>query len=204
MPAMPTYAQPSITRPEEASTHTGHDTSIQASSPTTLGNNGGSVQVVRTTILTLPPNHGAETLRVIYGQGKTVLVNDGSSVLLNSAESATQRTSLDPEKSFAVTSQLLTINGAEYAVAPLSHGGFQLIGQSTTLKIHDNDAKTTPSAGTLAIATGAAASSLGDESSHQHPSQSHGHHSASNSGVRKALITCVYLSLLAVLVAVFL
>ena len=201
MPALPTYAQPSVTPASEDATFTRHDTSNHAASPTVPSQPKSTVQEIHKTILTLPAKNGLQTLTAMYGSDGVSLANEGTTISLIAGNDDHQA-SYDPIVSSSIHQQVVTLEDAIYTVRGNGGGGLKLVGQSTTVNIKQNDLRTTTSVGRLALATGT--STQNDDSSQRHSPKDPGHPSASSSGVRQAFMTCVHLSLLAVLVTVFL
>ena len=200
MPALPTYAQASSTVVMEESAHVEHSTLSHAATSTTVANGHDGVDVVHTTIITFPAKNGGELFTAIYGPEGTSLVNEETTLRLTETPRASTvlPASSDPVHGSATSQQLVTVNGVEYTVHPIKQGGFELSGQSTTMRVHRDDPPTTRTVGHLALATGAPSSSWDSDSS-----TTRGSSSASSSGLDKALTTCIYLSLLAVFIALF-
>lgn len=246
MPALPNYAQPSVTPADDPSISTNHKTSKAAGrltythrspknsgEPTSSGQNmsqdsksrnvplssGDTVHAVRTTIITIPARNSKQTLTAVYGSHVLSLIGEGSTVSASISYDPVQvshdsEMSCDPNQvshspddpglSYSAHQQVVTVGQAEYTVRPLRGEAFELIGQSTTVTIHQDDIQTTTSAGKLALATGHSLTPQNDVPSHQTSTKEYGDTSESSSGMRRALMTCVYLSLLAVSAAIFL
>lgn len=170
-----------------------------------VGDGHDNVHVVHTTILTFPAKSGKDRLTAIYGPDGTSLINDETTIQLAGvpATKGVLSASMDPGSRFATPQQLVTVNGAEYTVDPIKKGGFELIGQSTTVLVLGDDTRSSRTVGHLALATGASTSSHSDESVDAGSASREGSSSASSPGVKTALATCVYLSLLAIFMALF-
>jgi hypothetical protein len=200
MPALPSYAQPAITPATNDGTSTRCDTSKSAPSPMTPSKPMGTVHVIHTTIFTLPTKNGVQTLIAMYGSDGVSLGNARTTISLMTDGSGPQA-SYDPEIHPSIDAQVVTFDDTVYTVSANEVGGLKFIGQSTTVTIKQNDSHTTTSVGRLALATG---SSTQSDNPRQHSSKDSDEPSTSSSGVRKAFMTCVHLSLLAVLVTLFL
>ena len=205
MPALPTYAQASSTAVPEQPEHEGPGTLSSVAAPSLVANGHKSVHAVHTTILTLPAKHGVEVFTAIYGADGTSLVNEETTIRLGevSATSALPPASFDPTQGSTTPERLVTVNGAEYTVDTMKNSGFELIDQSTTARVYPDKTQRSRTVGHLALGTGASSPSHNDEAVGTSSLSAKGSSSASGAGMRTALTTCVYLSQLAISMALF-
>jgi hypothetical protein len=205
MPALPTYAQASSTAIKEDPAHEQHSTLSHAATSTSVAEGLNTVHVVHATILTFLAKNGVEVFTAIYGPAGTSLIDEETTIPFTEVQITSNLlpASFDPGRGCATSQQLATVNGAVFTIDTISKGGFELIGHSTTMCVHQDHPQTTRTVGHLALATGASSSTLNAQSPGFHSSPIRGRSSAPSSGLHRALTTCVYLSLLAMFMAMF-